>query len=108
MNNVIIVWKDGSYKEVEKSSSWEFENDENWLVTISIVPDKELIEKALVVVENNEQVFKLFQSSVALYNGAASIKDEVSKIEEFIVNVFSGKDIDTNKLNSLYPERNHT
>ena len=60
---------------------------------------KLLIDKALVVVENNEKVFKLFQSSVTLLKGAANIKDEVSKIEEFIINVLSGKDIDTNKLN---------
>jgi hypothetical protein len=60
---------------------------------------KGLIEKALVIVENNEQVSKLFQSSVALLKGASNIKNEVSKIEEFIVNVFTGKDIDTNKLN---------
>jgi len=60
---------------------------------------KSLIDKAFVVVENNEQVFKLYQSSVALLKGAANIKDEVSKIEEFIVNVLTGKDVDTNKLN---------
>ena len=60
---------------------------------------KLLIDKALVVVENNEQVFKLFKSSVTLLKGAANIKDEVSKIEEFIINVLSGKDIDGNKLN---------
>lgn len=34
MNNVIIVWKDGTYKEVYKNSAWEFENDKNWLATI--------------------------------------------------------------------------
>lgn len=34
-DRVIIVWKDGTHKEVDKQSAWEFENDENWLVTIS-------------------------------------------------------------------------
>ena len=32
----IIVWKDGTYKVVPSESSWEYENDENWLVTIHI------------------------------------------------------------------------
>jgi len=60
---------------------------------------KLLIEKSLIAVENNEQVFKLFQSSVALLKGAANIKDEISKLEEFITNVFTGKNLDLYKLN---------
>jgi hypothetical protein len=35
-NKSIIVWEDGSYKEVENKSCWEFESDENWLTTIPI------------------------------------------------------------------------
>ena len=31
---VIIVWKDGNHKNVPRNSAWEYENDENWLVTI--------------------------------------------------------------------------
>lgn len=33
----IIVWKDGTHKEVDYNSAWEFENDENWLTTIQPV-----------------------------------------------------------------------
>lgn len=44
MENVIVVWKNGTYKTVEKSSSWEYENDKDWLVTIPLSPDKGLID----------------------------------------------------------------
>ena len=36
INKAIVVWKDGSYKVVDKNSSWEFENDQNWLLTINL------------------------------------------------------------------------
>ena len=32
----IVVWKDGSYKLVNSNESWEYENDEDWLTTITI------------------------------------------------------------------------
>ena len=34
MKNSIVVWKDGSFKFIEANSSWEYENDDDWLVTI--------------------------------------------------------------------------
>jgi len=58
-----------------------------------------LVEKSLIAVESNEQVVKLFESSVALLKGAANIKDEISKLEEFITNLFTGKNLDLYKLN---------
>lgn len=36
MNDVIIVWKDGTHKPVKKDSAWEYENDNNWLTTIHL------------------------------------------------------------------------
>lgn len=33
----IVVWKDGTYKEVLDGITYEFENDENWLVTIPVL-----------------------------------------------------------------------
>ena len=34
--NVVVVWKDGSHKVVNSNESWEFENDNDWLVTIML------------------------------------------------------------------------
>lgn len=31
-----VVFKDGSYKWVDSKSSWEYENDSDWLVTIRL------------------------------------------------------------------------
>lgn len=36
MKKVIIVWKDGTYLFADKTSSWEYENDIDWLVTIEL------------------------------------------------------------------------
>jgi hypothetical protein len=35
MKKSIIVWKDGTYKNVD-GQTWEYEYDENWLLTIPI------------------------------------------------------------------------
>ncbi len=35
-DNVIIVWSDGTYKSVLNESAWEYESDENYLVTIPL------------------------------------------------------------------------
>ncbi len=32
----IVIWKDGTYKLIEDGITHEFENDENWLTTISL------------------------------------------------------------------------
>lgn len=32
----LVVWKDGTHKVIEDGITWEFEQDENWLVTIDI------------------------------------------------------------------------
>ncbi len=34
MQQVIIVWKDGTYKLVESKSAWEYQADEDYLTTI--------------------------------------------------------------------------
>jgi len=69
------------------------------VISVIEVLVKSLIEKGLVAVENNEQIFKLFQSSVTLLKGVANIKDQISMLEQFITNVLSGKNIDLYKLN---------
>lgn len=35
LSRKIVVWKDGTYKE-ETGATWEYENDEDWLVTINL------------------------------------------------------------------------
>ena len=35
-NSKIVVYKDGSFKLIKDGITWEYENDENWLVTIKI------------------------------------------------------------------------
>lgn len=32
----IVVWKDGSYRVFENGITYEYENDDDWLVTISL------------------------------------------------------------------------
>lgn len=32
----IVVWKDGTYIYVEDGSTFEYENDKDWLVTIPL------------------------------------------------------------------------
>lgn len=32
----IVYWKDGSYLIVEDGITWEYDNDENWLKTLSL------------------------------------------------------------------------
>lgn len=34
---LIIVYKDGTWEEVDPVSGWEFENDPDWLVSIPIL-----------------------------------------------------------------------
>jgi len=36
----IIVYKDGSYIVEDSNSTWEFENDKDWLVTIPLGNEK--------------------------------------------------------------------
>lgn len=37
----LVVWRDGSWKEVETNSAWEYQNDADWLVTIPLKQDAE-------------------------------------------------------------------
>ena len=32
---VIVVWKDGTWKQVSKESAPEYQNDDNWLTTVN-------------------------------------------------------------------------
>lgn len=32
----IVIWKDGSYKFINDGITWEYENDTDWLTTISL------------------------------------------------------------------------
>ncbi|HEY6438331.1 MAG TPA: hypothetical protein VIY47_17220 [Ignavibacteriaceae bacterium] len=41
VSDKFIVYKNGDYKRVKGINAWEYENDPNWLVTISI--DDELL-----------------------------------------------------------------
>lgn len=36
MEKSIVAWSDGSYLFVDCNSSWEYENDSNWLTTINL------------------------------------------------------------------------
>lgn len=53
----IIVWKNGDYKFVPANSTWEYENDPDWLVTIDPT-EEELPIEARVTADGNLSVDK--------------------------------------------------
>jgi hypothetical protein len=48
----IVVYKDGTWTVVENGVTWEYENDKDWLVTISIAQ----IEKEISKPENEYKI----------------------------------------------------
>lgn len=74
MNQSIIVWKDGSFKHVDSNSSWEYENDLNWLVTIPLTnsPTKPLSEETIKWIPVEEYPIGLkYHPSVLITNGTS-------------------------------------
>lgn len=43
---VVIVYKDGTHKQVAKTEAWEYENDPDWLVTIQTAEPMAALVKA--------------------------------------------------------------